>query len=445
MDLTVSTKILSSSLTITIQLYLYCSLLRSSISGSEIGPSRPGPTFFLEQLRYLEPKTLECVEILKRKACQSPSPLICFETRSFVSLHAMHSEDDVPANAALPRMLSLRRYVSDDMSSVGLDSPRNTKNNSWPDGIDDDLDPKGRGSGCCHVLGPFTNPIIGGETLHQLTTSWGVASEVLLAWRFVMFLYMVGTSFYLARRGSLVAFTLSAEIYLLSLLASAMLLFPHFVGQGSGGCPGGASFPRSNSSFGRTSRPYSSDGGKPCFANLRQLLFTTTTLVVQSACSLTVFWDTIYWYQLRFASINTPRVDALLLHSYNFMPVLTELAFGRIEFRLIYFVPGILFLTTFFGLIAFDHVDVNAADWVASVFNQRTKRSAWVGMILSYTCSCGLVFAVQRARSSIDHRLGICRVQTGVCRRGRSRSEHRGDFLESNRAKPGQTLSKGSQ
>lgn len=306
-----------------------------------------------------------------------------------------------------PKSLSIRRYASEDMQSVGLDSPRhgNRKCKSWPN-----YDEDGWAASCVSFIGPFDGPVLGGETLAQLATSWCVPSEVLLAWRMLVFLYMVGTSFYLGQRGSLTKYTLSAELYLLSVVASVMLLIPCFLPRRSGGfsCFGGARLSRTVSGFGRRHSSASPEeiGGVACCGNLQQVLFTTTTIVLQSSVSLGIFWDIVFWTRLR--TFTDSGVDTALLHSYNIVPLVVELLCGNTEFSLVYIFPSFLFLCTYLGNAAYYEKITSTApgaesaaapNWITQLFaGSSNPVYDWTALMALYSVTCITVFLVQRLR-----------------------------------------------
>lgn len=321
-----------------------------------------------------------------------------------------------------PRALSLRRYASEDMHSVGLDSPRGTnrKCRSWPNYEGSD----GWAASFSSFIGPFKGAVLGGETLPQLTTSWFIPSEVLLAWRMVIFLYMSGTCIFLGQRGSLTRFTLSAEIYLLQSVAFTLILFPSFLLRRGGGTGslGSRGLPQTISSFRR--RPVQSPtepGGEGCCASWTQALFTITTILMQSVAALVIFWDTMYW--TRFHFLTAPTVDLMLLHSYNIAPLVVELLFGNIEFALVYFFPSFLFLGTYLGTAAQGSVLPNkaqksvqtASDWVGQLFSgATTPLTYWVFYMALYAITCGAVFFIQRGRRCV----GTYMLQERASKRG---------------------------
>jgi hypothetical protein len=329
-----------------------------------------------------------------------------------------------------PRSLSLGRYVSEDMSSVGLDSPRGghaKKSRSWPS----DDEPAGLTASCVSLLGPFTNPVLGGETLSQVTTSWCIPSEVLLAWRMIMFIYMVGTCAYLGSRGSLLEYTLSAEIYVVQTVASLLVLIPWFLprGGGAGGCFG-RGLPRTNASFGRHRELSPVDeGGESCCSSTRQFLFTAATATLQSAAGLVAFWDLVFWMRLR--PMVGRSVDVMLLHCYNVMPPAVELVFGQTEFRLLYFLPGTLFVGAYLAAAASGALVRSTAggaqqvDWVQALFETSGAPGRdWVALMMVCVVMCVLVFAIQRVRRGVGRAVGAGRDDAAarLGRRGRARA-----------------------
>lgn len=298
-----------------------------------------------------------------------------------------------------PRGLSIRRYASDEMSSVHLDDStgggHRKHSSSWP-GDDDEAF---NSESCFSFLGPFTGPVFGGESQSQLTTSWILPTEVFLAWRMIMFIYMIGTSIFLGRRGSLTEYPVSAEIYIAQMITSLLILIPCFLPKKSG--PG---LPRVNSAYGRHSRRDSPDGveANHCASSGRQMLFTTATVMLQSAIGMTLFWDLVFWARLN--NGVTASVDLMLLHAYNAMPIAVELLFGRLEFRLIYFLPAALFIGTSLGAAVQGKLYGESADleWVEGMFLESSKPwKNWTFLMASLACSCLTVFALQRFRSCL--------------------------------------------
>lgn len=301
-------------------------------------------------------------------------------------------KEDMP-----PRGMSIRRYASDEMSSVHLDDslgggPRK-HSSSWP-GDDDEAFNLGS---CFSVLGPFTGPVFGGESQAQITTSWILPTEVFLAWRMIMFIYMIGTSVFLGRQGSLTQYPVSAEIYIAQMIASLLILIPCFLPK-----EGGPGLPRANSAYGRQSRRDSPGDveANNCTSSGRQMLFTTATVMLQSAIGMVLFWDLVFWARLN--SGVTTSVDLMLLHAYNAMPIAVELLFGRLEFRLIYFLPAFLFIGTSLGAAIQGKLYGETADmeWVEGMFLESGKPwKKWTFLMASLVCSCLTVFAMQRFRS----------------------------------------------
>lgn len=308
-----------------------------------------------------------------------------------------------------PKSLSIRRYASEDMHSVGLSSPRrsNRKCRSWPNYDSSD----GWVASCASFMGPFDGPVMGGETLAQLATSCCLPSEVLLAWRMLIFLYMIGTCIYLGQRGSLTKYTLSAEVYVMEALVSVMLLIPCFLPRkgGGAGCFGGRELPRTVSGFGRR-RSSSADeiGGLSCCSNFHQVLLTTTTILLQSAVAMAIFWDIVFWTRL--STPTDSAVDVALLHSYNIVPLVVELICGNTEFSLVYFFPSFFFLCTYLGNAAYfeavppppgGNVPVSAPGWINQLFAaSSTPRYDWAILMALYSITCLGVFFVQRLRRS---------------------------------------------
>jgi hypothetical protein len=298
------------------------------------------------------------------------------------------------------------------MHSVILDSPRevNRKCKSWPN---NDGTPAWTAS-CISFIGPFDGPILGGETLTQLTTSWCIPSEVLLAWRMLMFLYFSGTCMYLGHRGALVVYALSAEIYIFQTIASILILVPCFLTKrGSGmGCFSGRNLSHRNSSFGlRRHSPSPEESGREwCCSSARQTLLTTAIVVLQSVAALVFFWDTVFWRRLRLQTEST--LDVLLLQSYNAMPLAVELLFGNTEFALLYFLPSLLFIGTYLGMTArgksIAAIAGKAAqpeeDWARQLFLGSISPAAeWGRLMALYLLVCAAVFFMQRLRRSIGH------------------------------------------
>lgn len=295
-----------------------------------------------------------------------------------------------------PRALSLGRYASEEMSSVHLDDSPRGKSSSWPG----DEDGVGTVRSCLSILGPFSNPVFGGETRKQLTTSWLLPNEVFLAWRMIMFIYSMGTSLLLARRGSLTLYPVSAEIYLAQTAAALLVLIPCFLSREVDD----ADISRANSSFGRVIQHNSgeNDGASHCMSSGRQMLFTTATAVLQSAMGLALFWDIVFWARLSNGIKSTASVDLMLLHAYNAMPMTVELIFGRTEFRLVYFLPAMLFIGTGLGAAVQGTLYGGSTDvdWVEGMFFESEKPwRKWAYLMASLACSCLTVFALQRLRS----------------------------------------------
>jgi hypothetical protein len=313
----------------------------------------------------------------------------------------MSLRTDAPSKV---QTISMRRYESEELSNVGLDSPRGANRRSrrfdlspW---LTDSSDEIGIGAKCFQFWGPWSSPLLGGETVQQISSSWCVSSDMLLVWRLVIFLYLLGTYIALGIRDALYKYTVSAEIYGLQVVAAFFVVLASVLPRACG--------------IGRTPEnrpPWSSsnsldDAAPSACCDSGQLLRLVTAMLVQSAASLVVFWDILFWVRLQNYT-TLAMVDRQLLHAYNLVAVVTEVMFGCIVFRLIYFVPGLLFIGTYLLLID-KGVSVRGGenDWIRPLFTEAPEGLkaraglVWSLLILGYVGVCLFVFALQSLRRS---------------------------------------------
>jgi hypothetical protein len=313
----------------------------------------------------------------------------------------MSLRTDAPSKV---QTISMRRYESEELSNVGLDSPRGANRRSrrfdlspWLTDGSDEID---LGAKCFRFWGPWSNPLLGGETVQQVSSSWCVSSDMLLVWRLLIFLYLLGTYIALGIRDALYKYTISAEIYGLQVVAAFFVILasvlPRVCGIGRT-VENRHSWSSSNSL---------DDAGPSACCDSGQLLRLVSAILVQSAGSLVVFWNIIFWVRLQNYT-TMAMLDRQLLHAYNLVPVVTEVMFGCIVFRLIYFVPGILFIGIYLFLID-KGVSVRGAekDWIRPLFTEAPERLkarpglVWILLLLGYIGVCIMVFALQSLRRS---------------------------------------------
>jgi hypothetical protein len=297
--------------------------------------------------------------------------------------------------------ICMRRYESEELSNVGLDSPRGAHRRSgrfefspWLEGGSDEI---GLGRRCLRFWGPWASPVLGGETVEQMSSSWCIGRDTLLVWRIVIFLYMLGTYIALAVRGALFKYAISAEIYGLQVVSAFFVILA-------------STLPRLCVAT-RISEPRSTwscssslDGESVICCNSGHLLRAVTASLVQSAAALAVFWNTVFWVRLE-SYTSSYMLDRQLLHAYNLIPVVTEVLLGTIPFRLIYFIPSLIFISTYLLLIE-QGVNVRGGneDWVRPLFSRAPNGLStrpllvWCILMLSYVGFCFLVFALQSSR-----------------------------------------------
>jgi hypothetical protein len=320
-----------------------------------------------------------------------------------------------PGLWGLAKTLSLRRYNTEtiqELTRVRLDSPRRSSDraksyNPWL--YEDPSSARGRGCGgaCSNICTPLACHSLGGETFAHVSTSWAVGSEVLLAWRIVLGIFMIGTCGWLGFHGSIAAFTVSSDIFVVQTVASCVISLPCLLPRCSGSI-----LPVTVAGGSSEIEDGTNNAGSPWCASPRQYLYTSAVILLQSAISLSMFWDAVYWASKLHSSdlVDDRSVDSTLLHVYNIIPSVVEIVFGMTVFKVVYFLPGLLFVVTYMVVIAFGGLRSTHTDWVSSLFtqensnglvilsNNKFKAKVVCGLVVLYIASCAMVYGGQRIR-----------------------------------------------
>lgn len=294
------------------------------------------------------------------------------------------------------RIPNIPVYNLDDLVQIDLDSPRDLRHSRGKDG-----------ARCCQLCGLCSdsmfapsNPILGGETLSQVTNGLCCGKPVMFCLRFCSLMYLLGTYLYLGIRGSLSKYTVSAEIYALQLCSSFLIMVPVFLPQSvrRGISPLIATLPSQSAPMHSPMENGIEDQGCSCEQTVRQFSCTLGAVVLQAAAGLAIFWCFVFWAKLR-RYMQHNSIDVVMLHGLNLIPVVVELVFGSVCFNYAYFFPGMVFIITY--LVVLSRHDETNTDWISLLFSAGTYSPSKLYVTITqltvmYILSCTLLYVLQR-------------------------------------------------
>lgn len=220
--------------------------------------------------------------------------------------------------------------------------------------------------------------------------SWIVRPVMLLIWRVMIFLYLAITLTFITLSQVPLVYTLSFVLYCAQLVCASVCILSSCV-----------------SVFGRRQafRKRESIRGQTCVRSIDML----TVVLLQNTVALCVYNDIIVWMGDRQAVVD--RASFLLVHVYNLLPGLLELAVGCTEFEVQYFLifgffMAMVFATTILArywtwVPAFNQVYIDV--WQNNDLGYAVRALTQMGIVSILCCLC--VLSIQKLRQMVVRRI----------------------------------------